>query len=130
MTGNQTLIARAVISIAAGAAGIILVANRRLRALPTATFDRLLTYVFAATRLGLFVTLFLILRINPAATSPPSTSSTPSQSLTASSPTATSNPPTPPSTPTSMPPSSISGAALSASCCSPSLPKSPWSPSG
>lgn len=65
MTGNQTLIARAVISIAAGAAGIILVANRRLRALPTATFDRLLTYVFAATRLGLFVTLFLILRIEP-----------------------------------------------------------------
>ena len=46
MTGNQTLIARTVLSVVAGTIGIAAVSSARIRALPRHIFDRLITIAF------------------------------------------------------------------------------------
>jgi hypothetical protein len=65
LTGNQTLLARAAIGIAAGAATLAIVSNHRLRAVSPKQFDRMLTTVFAASRIVFFVGIFIILHIAP-----------------------------------------------------------------
>jgi hypothetical protein len=65
LTGNQTLIARTALSVIAGATGIAAVTSARLRALPSQTFDRLITIAFILTRLATYLGVFLILRLQP-----------------------------------------------------------------
>jgi hypothetical protein len=70
MTGTQTLMARVGLGAAAAVAGFMLVSLRRLRDLPCARFDRLLFAAFAASRLGLFAAVFVVLKIAPRGDTP------------------------------------------------------------
>ena len=65
MTGNQTLIARTVLSVVAGTIGIAAVSSARIRALPRHIFDRLITIAFIVSRLAAYVGIFFILRLQP-----------------------------------------------------------------
>jgi hypothetical protein len=65
LTGQQTLIARAVLGIVAGAASVAAVYNPRLRRLSAPRFDRIVTATFVLSRLGLFSLVFLVFRIAP-----------------------------------------------------------------
>jgi hypothetical protein len=65
VTTTQTFVARAALSIFAGATSLYLVPTPRLRALRRQTFDRAVTLAFAASRLGLYCLLFVVLRLTP-----------------------------------------------------------------
>lgn len=65
MTGDQSLIARAALGVAAGIAGIVAVDNQRLRTLPRQSFERLITVAFVISRVALWLLVFLVLRIAP-----------------------------------------------------------------
>ena len=70
MTGSQALVARVGLGAAAATAGLVLVSLRRLRELPARTFDRILVAAFAVSRLGIFILVFLVLRIAPRGDAP------------------------------------------------------------
>jgi hypothetical protein len=63
MTGDQSLIARAALGVAAGIAGLLAVHNQRLRALPRQSFERLITVAFVVSRVALWLLVFVVLRI-------------------------------------------------------------------
>ncbi len=65
MTGTQTLAARALLGVAAGAASLVLVAIRRLFELAERVFDRGVLATFTLSRLLLFGLVFLGLHIPP-----------------------------------------------------------------
>jgi hypothetical protein len=65
MTGEQTLLARATLGLAAGGITVWLGSSRRLRSPPRQRFDRTLYTAFAASRLGIFALVFLALRTVP-----------------------------------------------------------------
>jgi hypothetical protein len=65
MTGQQTLLARAVLGLVAGGVAVWLGSSRRLRSLARPRFDRTIYTAFAASRLGLFALVFLVLRMVP-----------------------------------------------------------------
>jgi hypothetical protein len=65
MTGQQTLIARVALGLVAAVASVLLADASRLISLPQRRFDRTLYGLFAASRLGLFSLVFLVLRIAP-----------------------------------------------------------------
>jgi hypothetical protein len=65
MTGQQTLIARAALGLAAGAATLCIASLSRLRSLPTRRFDRILYAALAVSRLGLFSIIFLVRGVAP-----------------------------------------------------------------
>lgn len=65
MTGEQTLVARAALAIFAGAVSIPAVRSRRLRDLPRQAFERLITISFIASRIGLWLLVFFVLRVAP-----------------------------------------------------------------
>jgi len=65
MTPPQVLMARLVVAVAFSAATLALVSSRKLEKLPEATFDRLVRTAFVVSRVGLFVLLFLVLRLPP-----------------------------------------------------------------
>lgn len=65
MTGQQTLIARGVLGVFAGALSIAACSNAYLRRLPNLRFDRFAVATFLVTRLGFFGLIFFVLRIAP-----------------------------------------------------------------
>ncbi|MDW5267829.1 MULTISPECIES: hypothetical protein [Acidobacteriaceae] len=65
MTGEQTLVARAALGIFAGAVSIPAVRSRRLHDLPRQAFERLITISFIASRIGLWLFVFFVLRVSP-----------------------------------------------------------------
>jgi len=65
MTGEQTLLARAALGLAAGGVTVWLGGSRRLRSLSRRQFDRTLYAAFAASRLGLFGLIFVVFGVVP-----------------------------------------------------------------
>ena len=65
MTGQQTLYARIALGLVGGSASVSLTLWPRLQALSKTQFDRLIFAAFAISRLGLFATIFVVLRITP-----------------------------------------------------------------
>lgn len=65
MTGLETLVARIALGTIAAAASVFLASAQRLREMPRGRFDRGVFAAFAASRLGIFSLVFLVLRIAP-----------------------------------------------------------------
>ena len=65
MTGQQTLYARIALGLVGGSASVSLTLWPRLQALSKTQFDRIIFAAFAISRLGLFATIFIVLRIAP-----------------------------------------------------------------
>ena len=65
MTGQQTLFARVALGLVAGGASLWLVLLERSWALSKEQFDRRVYWAFAASRLGVFSLIFLVLRFAP-----------------------------------------------------------------
>ena len=65
MTGAESLLARVVLGSVAAVCSLVLASARPLQALPQRRFDRALVAAFTASRLGLFLIVFLVFRIAP-----------------------------------------------------------------
>lgn len=65
MTGEQSLIARGVLGAVTGIISVAAASHPYPRRLSSQRFDRLIAIAFAASRLGLFGLVFLLLRIPP-----------------------------------------------------------------
>jgi hypothetical protein len=65
LTGEQALIARGVLGAVAGIATVVVASHPFPRRISNARFDRLILMAFAASRLGIFGLVFLLLRIPP-----------------------------------------------------------------
>lgn len=65
MSGEQTLLARTALSITCALVSILVVRSEKLLSLTKSRFDRLVLWVFAGSRLGIFVFVFFVLHLPP-----------------------------------------------------------------
>lgn len=65
MTGEQTLIARGVLSVLIGGISVVLCSISRLRTISRVSFDRVVILSFILSRLAIFLGIFVILHITP-----------------------------------------------------------------